>query len=100
MLFLCIGPYSSGAVGFFLFVAVISFLICRMQDNIPEAGTMAGYNLTDRNFPEDEKMAIDPLNPLEPLNPLSRSIFDDEVEVSSGTTGLGLDISNIDITEV
>lgn len=53
VLFLGIGPFNSGAGGFFLLVSVVSFLLARMTDNPPTPGSSMGYNLSDWDLPSE-----------------------------------------------
>lgn len=54
VMFVVTALFSPGAAGFFLFASFISFLICRMQDNLPEPGAGSEYNLTDWHLPEED----------------------------------------------
>lgn len=62
---LCVvlGLFSSTLGGFFLLVSFISFLVCRMQDNVPDTGAMEGSNLTDWDLPKEEESDMFPLQP-------------------------------------
>lgn len=56
LLFIAIGPFNSGAGGFFLFVSVASFLFCRMTDNPPAPSSASYSGLSDWNQPEESEM--------------------------------------------
>jgi len=50
-----IGPFNSTLGGFFFLVSFISFLICRMQENVPDTGATEYSGLSDWNLPEDSE---------------------------------------------
>ena len=61
-LILCVvlGPFNSTLGGFFFLISFISFLVCRMQDNIPATGSTEYNALNDWNLPEEsESMEFD-----------------------------------------